>query len=71
MQKLTFCCSERAFQSVMSLYIGLLIPEYSILYLKLLLCVLKMKCKNISVLPGRRGRTLSFATVASLSSRVL
>ena len=62
MRKQTFCCSESALQSMMSLYIGLLISEHSILYSTCLVCVLKMKLKNISILPGRRGRTLSFAT---------
>ena len=57
--------SERVFQSVMSLYIGLLIAEHSILYSTFLVYVLKMKLKYFYVLLGRRGRTLSFATSAT------
>ena len=54
MPKQIFCCSESALQSMMSLYIGLLISEHFVFENEV--CVLKMKLKNISILPGRRGR---------------
>jgi len=53
---------ERADKSMINLYIALFISEYSTLYWIFLVYVLKMILKHISVLPGRRGRTHSFAT---------